>query len=93
MDIRNFLSEENFICHVLETPEIFLNCHKEEVNTIFLSSAAIGRCKKSGMIWALETEEQVFISPQQTILYHSLHLPKKTSERKKGHLSLKYIII
>lgn len=84
MDIRILLREENYICHVLRTPEIFLNCHKEEVKTIFLSSAAIGSRKKSGMICKLQTEEQVFISPQQTILYHSLHLPKKLQKEKKG---------
>lgn len=93
MDIRTLLRVENFICHVLRTPEIFLNCHEEEVKTIFLSSAAIGSHKKSGMICTLESEEQLFILPQQTILYHSLHLPKKTPERKRGNLSLKYNII
>lgn len=53
MDIRTLLREGNFICRMLRSPEIFLNCRKQEVNINFLNSAAsndlhIGEWRRAG---------------------------------------------
>jgi len=76
---------------VLRTPEIFLSCRKEEVSPVFLNSAAIGGRSKSVM-FAQKSLKSSW-PPQQTLLNHTLQPPRKPPKRKKGHPSLKQIII